>query len=60
MKDMEAELPWDMFARMPVLYCQYQTDQGYSEASKVILKNGTELAIGLQYRHQLFAKMGLL
>lgn len=60
MKDMEAELPWDMFARMHRSYIVNIKQIKGVEASKVVLKNGTELGIGLQYRNQLFAKMGLI
>lgn len=59
MKDMENLLPWDMFARMHRSYIVNLKHIKGVEASKVILKNGTELNIGLQYRNQLFTRMGL-
>lgn len=59
MKEMEATLPWDMFARMHRSYIVNLKYIKGVEASKVILKDGTELGIGLQYRSQFFTRMGL-
>ena len=59
MKEMETALPWDMFARMHRSYIVNLKYIKGVEASKVILKDGTELSIGLQYRNQLFTRMGL-
>ncbi|UZJ63183.1 LytTR family DNA-binding domain-containing protein [Sphingobacterium sp. KU25419] len=60
MKEMETALPWNMFSRMHRSFIVNIKQIKGVEASKVILKNGTELSIGLQYRNQLFAKMDLI
>lgn len=59
MKQMEEMLPWNSFVRMHRSYIINVEHVKSINATKVILKNGKELGIGMKYRTQLYSRMGL-